>query len=148
MALPRLRLLKTLFLHARYTLPAFLLLLLPLPWLTGPPHCPGMVRECFLFILCLAWSVMNDWSLTCWCLPYFSTVRILVLLTLIYMPHGTQALSKTSSMCCSSLLVSATMHGEIIRMYTAHFGCRWRLWSLLPHAVRIIKTTNRGVRNV
>ena len=46
-------------------------------------------------------------SLVGWCSSIL-TCTILVLLTLMHMPHQVQASSSTFSMCCSSLLVSAT----------------------------------------
>ena len=77
-----------------------------LPWHSAPPHCQGK-RKTLLLSACSC-SVMDSWFVVHWFVICSSTARILVLLTLICTPHQAQALSTASSMCYSSLLVSAT----------------------------------------
>ena len=70
------------------------------------PYLTAKVRVRLDCLQCLPLQ-RDGWLVVCWSIVCSSTTRILVLLTLICIPHRAQALSTTSSKCCSSLLVSA-----------------------------------------
>ena len=88
------------------------------PSLTDPPHYLNRERTAPPQGFDIAGWWAAHWSIG-WCSPVL-TCMILVLLTFIHMPHQVQVLSNTSNMCCSSLLVSAT----IATTSHPHTSCR------------------------
>ena len=81
-------------------------------------YLTSQIVEGVYFLKCLAFQC-DGWLISCW----FSDTEHLGLLSTDPHLHRVQALSRTSSICCSSFLVSATRVRS--SAYTGYSGCRW-----------------------